>query len=245
MSVSIAALTQKNAARWAAMHVRPERVKELDAVAKRLCAPVAQARYQAISKAVWASPDRWQFVAVVHEREASQKFDRQLAQGDRLDQVSHNDPASRGPFFNHPADPPGQDAFYRGALDALVDCPPHASKWMDWSIGGMLTLLEEYNGLGYAGMGVPSAYVWSGSDQYESGKYVADHVYRASAVDVQEGCAPLLQRMALLDTKIVFPSVPPPVMKPPEKLPPPPPPGAPPEPLWLRAMRELAHPLGV
>jgi lysozyme family protein len=60
------------------------------------------------------------------------------------------------------------------------------------------------NGLGYAVRGVPSAYVWSGTDQYISGKYVADHVYRASAVDVQEGCAPILARMMALDPTIRF-----------------------------------------
>lgn len=68
----------------------------------------------------------------------------------------------RGPFF-------GADAFYRAALDALIDCAPHAAKWTDWTAGGALTLLEEYNGLAYAARGVPSAYVWSGSDQYNSG----------------------------------------------------------------------------
>jgi lysozyme family protein len=60
------------------------------------------------------------------------------------------------------------------------------------------------NGLGYAARGVPSAYVWSGTDQYISGKYVADHVYRASAIDVQEGCAPILARMMALDPSISF-----------------------------------------
>jgi hypothetical protein len=60
----------------------------------------------------------------IHEREASQRWDRQLGQGDPLNQVSTHTPKGRGPFFNHPTDPPGQDAFYRGAVDALTNCPP-------------------------------------------------------------------------------------------------------------------------
>jgi lysozyme family protein len=65
-------------------------------------------------------------------------------------------------------------------------------------------LLEEYNGLGYAAHGVPSAYVWSGTDQYVSGKFVADHVYRAGVIDVQEGCAPLLATMMAIDPSIAI-----------------------------------------
>jgi len=48
-------------------------------------------------------------------------------------------------------------------MDALKVCPPHAADWHDWSIGGALTLLEQYNGLGYYHMDRPSPYVWSGT----------------------------------------------------------------------------------
>jgi lysozyme family protein len=97
---------------------------------------------------------------------------------------------------------PGHDAWTRCCLDALIDCAPHAARWTDWTIGGVLTLLEEYNGLGYAARGVPSAYVWSGTDQYESGKFVADHVCRAGVKDVREGGAPLLAMMMAIDPSI-------------------------------------------
>jgi hypothetical protein len=35
--------------------------------------------------------------------------------------------------------------------------------------GGALTLLEQYNGLGYANRGLPSPYIWSGTDRYLKG----------------------------------------------------------------------------
>jgi lysozyme family protein len=202
-STKLGELKAANAKRWAAMHVSAAKIPAFDKTAARLCAPENKARYQKIAAATHVP---WTVIAVIHEREAGGNFDRQLGQGDPLDQVSTHTPAGRGPFLNHPDDPPGEDAFYRGALDALTACAPFAAKWQDWSIGGVLTLLEEYNGLGYANRGVPSAYVWSGSDQYVQGKFVADHVYSETAVDVQEGCAPLLARMAAVDPSIHLPS---------------------------------------
>jgi hypothetical protein len=65
-------------------------------------------------------------------------------------------------------------------------------------------MLEQYNGLGYASRGRASPYIWSGTDQYVSGKYVRDGVYDASAVDQQLGCAGLLMAMMALDPTITF-----------------------------------------
>lgn len=192
------------------MHLRANRIHEFDRTAARLWTPSAKARYQGVTAALITKDKQpvpaW-FVAIVSEREygGPPHWDKQLGQGDPLNQRSRHDPKGRGPFLEHAGDvTPGNDAWTRCCLDALIDCAPHAANWTDWSIGGVLTLFEEYNGLGYAAMGVPSAYVWSGSDQYVSGKYVADHVYRASAVDVQEGCAPLLSRMMAFDPSIRF-----------------------------------------
>lgn len=188
--------------------MRANRIHEFDATAARLSAPDAKARYQGVTDRLiesGKSPVPWWFVAIVSEREygGPPRWDRQLGQGDPLHAVSIHDPKGRGPFLDHASDiTPGHDAWTRCCLDALIDCAPHAANWLDWTIGGVLTLFEEYNGLGYAAMGVPSAYVWSGTDQYTSGKYIADHVYRASAVDVQEGCAGILSRMIAIDPTI-------------------------------------------
>src|SRR6266566_4448048 len=163
-------LVQKNQQRWESMHILPSRINEISNIAKRLTASAAKARYQQIEKATNVP---WFIIAVIHERESTQNFTRQLAQGDPLSQVSTHVPKGRGPFFNHPNDPAGHDAFYRGALDALIDCPPYASKWADWSPGGSLTLLVEYNGLGYENRGIPSPYIWAVSDQYSHGTSIA------------------------------------------------------------------------
>lgn len=203
-------LKARNAQRWHDMHMRANRIGEFDATARRLSALDAKARYQGVTDRLVEQgfqPVPWWFIAIVSEREygGPPRWDRQLGQGDHMNAVSIHDPKGRGPFLDHPGDiTPGHDAWTRCCLDALIDCAPHAAKWTDWTSGGALTLFEEYNGVGYANMGVPSAYVWSGTDQYVSGKYVADHVFRASAVDVQEGCAPILARMMVIDPTIQF-----------------------------------------
>lgn len=221
MAVNLNDLKAKNEARFAAMHVKPERVAQLDAVARRLIAPAAKARFIGVQERLRQDghkPVPWWGVAIISEREygpdrkGNMRWDRQLGQGDALDQVSHNEPAGRGPFLDHPGDftpapgdvKPGNDAWTRCCLDALIDCKPNAALWSDWSAGGTMTIFEMYNGLGYAQMGRPSAYVWSGSDQYVSGKYIRDHVYDRDEADVQLGCAPLLARMMLLDHSIKF-----------------------------------------
>ena len=154
--------------------------------------PRAKARYQAVSAKTGVP---WAFIAVAHERECSQDWTGSLAQGDPWNRVSVHVPAGRGPFKSW------EDA----AVDALVNCAPHAARNEDWSIGGTLAMLEQYNGLGYAARGRPSPYIWSGTDQYVSGKYVRDGVYDPNAVDSQLGCAGLLLAMMALDPTITFP----------------------------------------
>lgn len=182
-------LTAANASRWSAMHLSPSRKALCESVARRLVAPAAKQRYNIISANTGVP---WWVIAVIHEREASQRFDRSIAQGDPWNAVSTHVPKHRGPFRS----------FEEAAYDALKNCEPHAGLWKDWSIGGTLCLLEQYNGLGYAGKGRPSPYIWAGTDQYVSGKYVSDGVYDPHAVDQQLGCAGLLATMAALDSDV-------------------------------------------
>lgn len=142
----------------------------------------AKARYQVV-EAKTKVP--WWFIAVVHEREASQNWNSSLAQGDPWNKKSTHVPAGRGPFKSW------EDAAY----DALVNCPPYAARNTDWSPGGALTMLEKYNGLGYYRKGLPSPYVWAGTNQYVKGKYTSDGVYNANTVDTQLGVAGLLKFM--------------------------------------------------
>lgn len=183
--VDMAGLKAKNEARWAS--ATPTR--NFIAVAKSLVAAPAKAQYVATQNYTGVP---WFIIAVIHERESEQRWTASLAQGDPWNAVSVHEPRGRGPFHS----------WIAAAIDALINCSPYAANNKDWSIGGTLTLLEEYNGLGYAGKGLPSPYVWSGTDQYASGKFIADHVFRADVVDVQLGCAGLLMAMNRLDPEV-------------------------------------------
>lgn len=210
---NIVALKAVNAHRWANMHVHAAQLAAFHATAVRLSAPDAKARYQGVTDRLVElgktdpkiQPVPWWFIAIVSEREygGPPHWDRQLGQGDRLDHVSHNVPAGMGPYLSHPGDvTPGHDAWTRCCVDVLINSAPRAALWTDWSIGGVLTGWEEYNGLGYASRGIASPYVWSGTDQYDRGKFVADHVFDPRRVDVQEGCAPLLAVLMAIDPSI-------------------------------------------
>ena len=67
-----------------------------------------------------------------------------------------------------------------------------------------MTALETYNGIGYAARGVPSPYLWAGTNQYRAGKYVRDGVYDPGKVDPQLGCAALIIALMELDSEIGF-----------------------------------------
>lgn len=185
--VDLNALTRANATRWAAAKLT--RKTEAGSIAANLYR--AKARYQAV-EAKTGVP--WPIIAVIHERESSQNFRTQLGQGDPLNQVSTHVPKGRGPF----------SSWEEGAYDALVLCPPFLARRKDWSLSAALTALETYNGIGYAAKGVPSPYLWAGTDQYVSGKYVKDGVYDPSKVDAQMGCAALLMALMALDPSITF-----------------------------------------
>jgi hypothetical protein len=81
----------------------------------------------------------------------------------------------------------------------------------------MLTLMEQYNGLGYAYKGLPSPYVWSGTDQYTKGKYIRDKVFDPNVVDKQLGVAGLIRSLQSADPTIQFPDPGKPVQRIPEK----------------------------
>jgi lysozyme family protein len=207
--VDLVELREANAKRWAV--AKPTRI--FTSAARRLVYPAAKTRYQAVSAQTGVP---WFFIAVVHEREASQNWGANLAQGDPWNKVSVHVPDGRGPFASW------EDA----AVDALTNCSPFAARNKDWTPGPFLTMLEQYNGLGYAMRGLPSPYIWSGTDQYKSGKYVRDGVFDADVVDSQLGCAGLLMSMMSLDASIALSAT----SMPPIRLPTPPPRPAAPKP---------------
>jgi lysozyme family protein len=203
----LTALKALNAVRWKDCQILPDRMAEVMEVANKLCAPDAKARYQAIAQAVWGKPERWYFVAIVHEREAGgpPHWDKQLGQGDPLNQPSRHIPRGVGPFLAHPGDTPGSDAFHRCAVYTLQRCSPKAAVWTDWSAGGVLTLCVLYNGTGYEDFHhEASPYDWGATNHEQWGKYVADGQWSAHVWDTQIGCAAMIKAMMTIDPSIQF-----------------------------------------
>ena len=194
MTASISSLTAKNASRWSSAKLT--RSSEFLKPAKTAIAN--KERYLSIAKRSSMPDIAWVFIAVSHYRESSQNFSKSLAQGDPWNSISTHVPKGRGPF----------KSFEDAAIDALVECAPYAARLKDWSIAGMLTNLERFNGLGYANKGIPSPYIWSGTNQYSSGKYIADGVFDPNAIDEQLGCAGLILTMMSLDQTIRFDNMP-------------------------------------
>lgn len=191
--VDLVSLKQRNADRWSKAQLT--RGPEFDRPANKAVAN--KSTYLTIARKCGMPDIAWVFIAVSHYRESSQDFTKNLGQGDPLDKVTIHVPKGRGPFV-------GPDAFINAAVDALKNCPPYAAHETDWSIAGMLTMLERYNGTGYCVRGIASPYIWSGTDQYVRGKYVADGVFDPSVVDKQLGCAGMLMRMMQFDPTITF-----------------------------------------
>lgn len=188
MNNIVTGLRQANAQRWANARL----TRDFSAVAHRLVDPIAKARYVTVEKKTGVP---WFLIAVIHERESGQNWYTHLGQGDPL-----NKPTRHVPFE------PAFATWEEGAVDALVNCEPYAARNKDWSVGSALTILEQYNGLAYALHGVPSPYIWSGTNQYTRGKVLVDHGPIEPVVDVQLGCAGLILDMMDLDRSISFES---------------------------------------
>lgn len=178
------ALKAKNLKRWQDSKV----TKTYPSIVKKILAN--KARYQSV-EALTGVP--WVIVAVIHVRESDMNFNTQLAQGDPLSRVSTHVPRGQGPYT-------GPNAWINAAVRALKDVG--GPSWKDWTPGGWTTFLEKYNGLGYSSKGRPSPYVWAGTNQYSSGKYIADGKYSSTTVDTQPGCASLIKQLELADKSI-------------------------------------------
>lgn len=133
----------------------------------------------------------WQFIGVIHYREASLSFKTHLHNGDSLLRRTINVPKGR------PLDGEPPFTWEHSAKDALG--MKNLYLVTDWSISEILALLEQYNGLGYARYypEVHSPYLWSYTSYYQSGKYDRDGHFNSDLVDKQIGCVPLLKVMGV------------------------------------------------
>ncbi len=166
---------------WDACAVRPGREAELALYIKRL--NQGKAAYEQAGQNLGGIP--WAFIGVIHGLECGFNFSGHLHNGDPLAARTVHVPEG------HPQTGTPPFTWLNSAADALT--LKGFQRITDWSIPRMLYLLERYNGLGYRMRRLPSPYLWSFSNHYEKGKFVADGRFDPQAVSKQCGAALMLK----------------------------------------------------
>lgn len=133
----------------------------------------------------------WYFIGIIHNLECSLSFGKHLHNGDPLNNRTVRVPKGR-PVASEPPytwEESAKDAIRFKGFDAVTD----------WSIPHQLYLIEKYNGWGYRlyHPEVLSPYLWSYTNHYTRGKYVADGVWDAEAVSQQVGGAAIIKQLRL------------------------------------------------
>jgi lysozyme family protein len=186
-----ASLEAEYTSKWGNMVITPARVSTIDTMARKIIA--GKQRYKAVQSDTGVP---WAFIGVLHSRESSCDFAGVLHNGEKIignGKKTKLVPAGRGPF----------STWEQAAIDAL-EIKGYKRGSPEWSIPRCLYEGERFNGFGYRNRGVPSAYLWSFSNQYSKGKYIADGVWSSTAVDQQMGIAPLMSRLLALDVDVWF-----------------------------------------
>ncbi len=186
MANTFPALKDEYATLWQAMHIRPERVAEIKYIYGKITNPVSKARYQSVATSTGVP---WYVIGIIHNLEASLRFDCHLHNGDPLTDRTKHVPKNRPPGGTPPF------TWEESAKDAIeFDGLTNIS---NWSVERIAFELEKYNGFGYRNNHphIKSPYLWSFSTIYSSGKYIEDGSWSEQAVSSQCGGMAMLRYM--------------------------------------------------
>ena len=151
--------------------------------------------YEDISKALGGNIP-WEFIGCLHMLEGNLNLKTHLHNGDPLTHRTSHVPAGRPDRGIPPF------TFRESAIDALTmkgyDNPEYS-----WTDAFVCWAGERYNGFGYHNRNRLSPYLWSGSNQYFKGKYVADGIYDPEAVSDQVGLVPMYLELNKLTKEVV------------------------------------------
>lgn len=132
----------------------------------------------------------WMVIGAIHQRESNGDLKAHLHNGDPLTARTVHVPKGRPKNGQPPF------TFLESAVDALTMPGKEWEKVGRWTAARTLWECELYNGLGYRlYRGIPSPYLWAGTNHYSAGKYVADGRWSATARDRQPGVAGILKVM--------------------------------------------------
>lgn len=172
---------------FAAQSIRLEWKDDADAIVDTFFTESKNRRYREVERTTGVP---WWVIAILHSLESSQNFGTHLHNGDPLSAPTVHEPKNRPANWR-----PGM-SWEESAADAITQGNHQLHRIGGWSVGHALEVFERYNGLGYRKRGLMSPYLWSGSEFYEKGKFVADSQFDAEAVSRQVGAAVLLQQLS-------------------------------------------------
>lgn len=179
--------------RFATCEIKSEKRSEVMWYVSKITDPTRRKAYEAVAEETCVP---WYFTAIIHGMECGFDMTSHLHNGDSLKAKTWQVPKGRPTPWLPPSD------WVSSACDALrydkLDEKP------DWALANMLYRWEAYNGwrsrLLYK---INTPYLWSFSNHYTKGKFVADNVWDANAVSKQCGAAAMLK--ALVETGAVSP----------------------------------------
>lgn len=184
------ALRDEYARLWDGASVLPKAKAAASVAAKRILAN--RSRYEEVERATGVP---WEFIAILHDREASGSFVGVLHNGEMILGTGRKTrlvPKGRGPFTT----------WLAAAVDALRI--KELDKLGEWSVERCLYECERFNGFGYRYRRLPSAYLWAGTSVYRGGKFVADGKFDPAAQDAQLGVAATMRALMVADPSITF-----------------------------------------
>lgn len=167
---------------WNSLIVSPSRKAAVDAVATRI--NNNRERYSRVAAKFPGMP--WYVIGMWHYRESNNDFKGVLHNGEEIIGTGRKTrlvPAGRGPF----------STWEEAAIDALSI--KNLQNIHDWTVERIGYESERFNGFGYLKFNINSPYLWSGSNLYSMGKYVADGRYDANHVDKQLGVMTIMRRI--------------------------------------------------
>jgi lysozyme family protein len=186
-------LAPEYAALLAAMRLDPGREHELAARAATVLALGERHRDE------WADvtgrtgvPRLWGMASF--ERESSSDYSCSPAQGDRWDRVSVNVPRGLGPYAAW-----GAACAAAYGIDRLDEIGAPNWTWTRGCYEG-----ELFNGFGPRAHGRHTGYLWSWTNVYTGGKYVADGKWDPDNQDQQCGMVPMMVALLRLDASLAL-----------------------------------------
>jgi lysozyme family protein len=178
----------------ASMKIEPDRIKELDQDCEILLKE--KAAFVELSD---RTPNRTPaaFIMAVAMREMSGNTRCFLGNGQALSRRTTITPKGLGPWLQ-----PYPENFIQGGLLALhID---GIDKITQWSLPRAAYESEALNGFGYMSKGIPSPYVFGGTNIQRKGKYVSDGNYDPNTMDTQLGTLTIIERLFDLDASLKF-----------------------------------------